>query len=174
MQRLRRVAVTTLSLLMLGAVLVADIAVAQLQSLQEQLVGTWTLVSEDIVRHDGSKDALFGPHPRGMLIYTSDGHFALLQMRADLPTLASRRRDQGTSEEYKAVVQGSIAFFGTYAVHEAEKTLTYQIEGSTFANLVGGREQQRLVTSLTADALTLVNPRTQYGVRLEEGWKRPR
>ena len=110
MQRLRRFAVTTLSLLTLGAVLLADDAVAQQQALKEQLVGTWTLVSADIVRNDGSKVELFGPKPRGTLIYTSDGHFALMQMRADLPKLASRRRDQGTPEEvsFKQVVAVSL------------------------------------------------------------------
>jgi hypothetical protein len=50
MQRLRSFAVTTLSLLTLGAVLLADDAGAQQQSLKEQLVGTWTLVSVDVVR----------------------------------------------------------------------------------------------------------------------------
>src|SRR5215471_15097574 len=174
MQRLRRFAVTTLSLLTLGAVLLADDAVAQQQALKEQLVGTWTLVSADIVRHDGSKVELFGPNPRGTLIYTSDGHFALMQMRADLPKLASNRRDRGTPEEYQAVVQGSVAFFGTYAVNEAEKTITLQIEGSTLANLIGGGERKSLVTSLTADELKVVNPRTQYGASLEVEWKRAR
>src|SRR5262249_61397794 len=84
------------------------------------------------------------PHPRCPLIATTAGPFALMQMRADLPKLASRRRDQGTPEEYQAVVQGSVAFFGTYAVNEAEKTITLHIEGSTLANLIGG-EQKRLV-----------------------------
>jgi hypothetical protein len=173
MQRRRSFAVTTLSLLTLGAVLLADDAVAQQQALKEQLVGTWTLVSADIVRNDGSKVELFGPNPRGTLIYTSDGHFALMQMRADLPKLAARRRDQGTPEEYQAVVQGSVAYFGTYAVNEAEKTITLHIEGSTFGNLIGG-EQKRMVTSLTADELKVVNPRTQYGERIEGDWKRAR
>src|SRR5262245_44241509 len=140
MQRLCSCAVTTLSLLTLATVLLADDAIAQQKSLQEQLVGTWMLVSTDVVRNDGSKLELFGPHPRGTLIYTGDGHFATMEMRADLPKLASRRRDQGTSEEYQAVVQGSVASFGTYAVNEAEKTITLHIEGSTFANLIGGEQ----------------------------------
>ena len=174
MQRLRSFAVTTLSLLTLGAVLLADDAVAQQKSLKEQLVGTWTLVSVDVVRNDGSKVEVFGPNPRGMLIYTSDSHFALVQTRSDLPKLASNRRDRGTPEEYQAVVQGSVAYFGTYAVNEAEKTITLQIEGSTFANLIGGGERKSLVTSLTADELKVVNPRTQYGASLEVEWKRAR
>jgi hypothetical protein len=174
MKRLGSFAVTTVSLLILGAVLFAGHAVAQQKSVKEQLVGTWTLVSADSVRSDGSKVEVFGPNPKGILIYTSDGHFALVQMRADLPKLASNSRDRGTPEENKAVVQGSITYFGTYAVNEAEKVITLQLEGSTFANLVGGGEQKRLITSVTADELKFVNPKTPSGSTLEVSWKRAR
>ncbi len=94
-----------------------------------------------------------------------------MHMRGDLPLLASRRHNQGTPEEYQAVVQGSVAYFGTYTVNEAEKTSTVHIEGTTFANLIGG-EQKRLVTSLTADELKSVYPTTQYGERIETDWRR--
>jgi hypothetical protein len=174
MKRLGSFAVTTVSLLILGAVLFTGHAVAQQKSVKEQLVGTWTLVSADSVRKDGSKVEVFGPNPKGTLIYTSDGHFALVQMRSDLPKLASNSRDRGTPEENKAVVQGSITYFGKYAVNEAEKVITLQLEGSTFANLVGGGEQKRLVISVTADELKFVNPKTPSGSTLEVGWKRAR
>jgi hypothetical protein len=173
-KRFSSFAVTTISRLTLEAALFADNAVSQQRSPQEQLVGAWTLVSADSVRNDGSKVQVFGLNPKGTLIFTSDGHFALVQMRSDLPKLASDSRDRGTPEENKAVVQGSIAYFGTYAVNEAEKIITLQLEGSTFANLVGGSEQKRLITSLTADELKFVNPRTPSGATLEVGWKRAR
>jgi hypothetical protein len=174
MKLVSNVAVITISLLILGAALSADNVIAQQKSMKEQLVGTWTLVSADSVRNDGSKVEVFGSDPKGTLIYTSDGHFALVQMRSDLPKLASKSRDRGTPEENKAVVQGSIAYFGTYAVNEAEKVITLQLEGSTFANLVGGGEQKRLIMSLTADELRFANPRTPSGTTLEVGWKRAR
>ncbi len=152
----------------------SDKSATQQKSLKAQLVGTWTLVSADSVRSDGSKVELFGPNPKGTLIYTSDGHFALVQMRSDLPKLASNSRDRGTPEENKAVVQGSIAYFGTYAVNDAEKVITLQLEGSTFANLAGGGEQKRLITSITTDELKFVMPKTPSGSTLEVGWKRAR
>ena len=54
-------------------------------------------------------------------------------------------------EENKAVVQGSIAHFGRYVVNEADKTLVFQIETSTFPNW-NGVEQKRPFT-LTEDEL---------------------
>jgi len=101
----------------------------------------------------------------------ADGHFSLVNTRADLPKFASNRRDQGTPEENKAVVQGSIAYFGTYSVNEGDKVITAQIEGSTFANLIG-TDQKRLVTSLTADELKFINPAPSVGGTLELVWKR--
>jgi len=172
MKRFSAFAVITVSLLILEAVLLAGDVVAQQKSPREQVVGAWAFVSADSVRNDGSKVEVFGSNPKGTLIFTSDGHFALVQMRADLPKLTSNSRDRGTPEENKAVVQGSIAYFGTYSVNEAEKVVTLQIEGSTFANLMGGGEQKRVLTSLTVDELKFTNPRTPSGATLEVAWKR--
>jgi hypothetical protein len=47
-----------------------------------------------------------------------------------------------------------------------------KIVASTFANLAGGPEQKRIVTSLTADELKFTNPRTPAGVTLFTVWKR--
>ena len=65
-------------------------AVSQQKTLKEQLVGTWSLISVDMVLADGTNRQLFGPNPKGIAIYTNDGYFSLIQMRADLPRLASR------------------------------------------------------------------------------------
>jgi hypothetical protein len=171
MKRLSTLAVTIISLVFLGVVLRAGDAIGQQKSLKEQLVGTWKLVSVDNVRDDGSKVELLGPNPKGVVIYTSDGLFALVNTRSDLPKFASNRRDKGTPEENQAVVQGAVAYFGTYAVNEAEKAITVQIEGSTFANLIG-TDQKRLVTSLTADELKFSNPAPTVGGTTQSVWKR--
>jgi len=163
---------STVSLLILGVALPASDAVAQQKSLKEQLVGTWKLVSSHSLRSDGSRVDNYGPNPRGILIYTSDGHFVLVNTRSDLPKLASNNRDRGTPEEYKAVVQGSLAYFGTYSVNEADKVITAQIEGSTFANMIGGPDQKRIITSLTDDELKFTNPASTSGATLELVWKR--
>jgi hypothetical protein len=59
----------------------------------------------------------------------ADGHFSLVNTRADLPKFASNRRDQGTPEENKAVVQGSIAYFGTYSVNEGIRSSPLKLRG---------------------------------------------
>jgi hypothetical protein len=162
-------ATAAVSVLILGGALAMGDAIGQEKSLKEQLVGTWIYVSSTTTRADGSKSET--PNLKAIVIYTSDGHFAFVSVRADLPKLANPDRALATAEEAKAVVAGSIAYFGTYSVNEADKVLTAKVEASTYANLLG-TDQKRIITSLTADELKFTNPRTPDGRTLEFVWKR--
>jgi Lipocalin-like domain len=169
MRRLGMLTATTASVLIIGFALTTD-AVAQKKSLKEQLVGTWIYASSSVGRAESSKADR--PKLKGMMIYTSDGHFTFVNMRSDLPKLAANQRARATSEEARAVVAGSIAYYGTYTVTESDKVITLKIEGSTFANMIGGEEQKRLITSLTSDELKFTNPTTPSGEKVEFVWKR--
>jgi hypothetical protein len=137
--------------LFLGIALLSGDALAQQKSLKEQLVGTWTYVSVDTIRPDGSRVPMYGPNPQGLATFESNGRYILMTARASLPKFASNNRMEGTADEYKAVVQGSIAHFGKYTVNEADKTITFHIDTSTFPNW-DGIEQKRPFT-LTGDQL---------------------
>jgi len=104
------------------------------------LVGTWTPVSIHPPVPGG-----FGENTLGTVMFGSDGRFALIFARNDLPKFASNNRASGTPDENRAVVQGSIGFFGVYTVQDAGKTLVLRIEGSTFPNWTGA-EQRRALT----------------------------
>jgi hypothetical protein len=142
------------------------------KSIKDQLVGTWSLVAVTAERADGTKGEPFGANPKGVIIFTADGHFSLLQMRAELPKIAANDRGKATPEEAAAIVGGSIAYYGTYTVNEADKTITPKLEAGTYMNIVGGPEQKRIITALTADELQFTNPRTPAGVTLLTVWKR--
>ena len=92
----------------------------------------------------------------------SDGRFVIINTRPDRPKFASNNRLDGTPEENKAVAQGTIFYFGTYSVNEAEKTLTVRIEVSSFPNWEG-TEQKRPFT-ITGDELKWTNPVSTAGV----------
>lgn len=151
MDRLGTITLTALALSLLGVVLPLGEAVAQQNNSKEQLVGTWTYVSVDIVRADGSRVPLFGLNPSGIASFDANGRYVLLTTRTGLPKFASNNRNEGTAEENKAVVEGSIAHFGTYTVNEADKTITFHIRTSTFPNW-NGIDQTRPFT-LTATEL---------------------
>lgn len=129
----------------------------QPKSLKEQLIGTWTMVLCEAVQPDGTKrPLLMGSDPAGQLIFTDSGHFSL-QAAAELPKFTSNSRMKSTSEENKSVVQGSIAYYGTYMVDDADKTIALHIERSSFPNL-NGTVGKRIVTALAVDEMKYINP----------------
>jgi hypothetical protein len=135
-----------------------DAAVAQpAKSLREQLVGTWSFVIAEITTADGKKQLPFGDKPKGMLVFTADGHFSQVHVASGLPRIASNNRLAGTPEENKAILAGSLALFGTYTVDEDKRTLTFQIEASTFPNLEGV-SQTRTIDALSATEFRNTNP----------------
>jgi hypothetical protein len=153
-----------------GSSLMTFDALGQKQSLKEKLVGTWLQVSVDVVSSDGTRRPLFGENPKGIVIYTSDGYFSLMQARADLPKLG--RPQTATADEAKAVLAGSIAYFGKYSLDEASNVLSVDIQGSTFANLTGDPTEKRTITSLTESELKFTRPGMLPGTTLEVVFKR--
>jgi Lipocalin-like domain len=143
---------------------------AQEKSLRDQLVGTWIYVSSTGKRDDGSE--VQRPSLQGSVTYTADGHFHFITTRTDTPKYASNDTGRPSPEEAMAVASGSIAYTGTYTVDESSRTVQPIIETSTFANLVGAPNQRRIITSISADEMRFVNPRTPSGVTLEFVWKR--
>ena len=142
-------------------------AVAQTAS---DLVGTWSLVSDINTAADGRKIEPFSPNPRGMAIFESDGRFAIVISRPDLPKFASNNRMQGTPKENEAIVRGSFAFFGTYSVRDG--TIIQHIEGGTWPAWTG-TDQKRTITSFQRDEQTWTTA-TSFGGTSELRWKRVR
>jgi hypothetical protein len=139
-------------------------------TLAQQIQGSWMLVSI-YNEQDGKKIEPFGPKPRGSMILTPDGRFSMIFMRASLPKFASNNRVKGTAEENQAVVQGSHAFYGTYAVaSEKEQTLNLRIEGNTFPN--SDNQDQKRVMTIKGDELRLTNPTPTTGGVAYVVWKR--
>ena len=123
-------------------------------------MGTRTLVSITL-EYDGKKMDFFGANPHGQLMLDPDGRFSVIITRSDVPKFATKSRDAGTSEENKAAVPASIAYFGTYSVSEADNVIKYHIDGSTYPNWQD-TDQERLF-KLSGDELTLTNSTTSVG-----------
>lgn len=156
MSRLRSLVIHSVVLILATAS--ASSAIAQ-TGLQEQLVGTWKLVSA-VVERDGQKVEAFGPNPLGYFIFTASGHFSWNFMRADRPKFASYNRQTGTQDEYKAAVQGNISAFGTYTM-TPDGSLTLQIIGSSFPNW-DGTTQKRMI-EISGDEMKYFTPASSIG-----------
>ena len=154
---------TTAAAAMLALALSAGAAAAQpAKGLKDQIVGTWNFVVAEVTAPDGKKSFPFGETPKGILIFTADGRFAQIHVASDVPKIASNNRLTGTSEEYAAIMRRSLSVFGSYAVDEDKKTVTYNILSSSYPNWEG-EAQTRTIDKLTTDELVNTNPSVAGG-----------
>jgi hypothetical protein len=149
---------TSVSWLLSGVVLICGTAMAEQNTLKEQIIGTWTVVSLTNERK-GKEIETFGPNPKGYFMFDSGGHFSTHIIRAYRPKFA--HRDYPTPTESKAAVEGTITAFGTYSVNEADHSISEHIIGSSFPRW-DNTNQKRFIT-ITGDEMKYVNPTPATG-----------
>ena len=162
---------TFTALLCTGVVFSAGHAQAQQKALKDQLVGTWSLVSNENVAPDGTKRQPFGVSPKGILILDANGHYAQVFTHAGRPKFKTNNRLRGTPEEIKAAWDGALAHFGTWSVIEADKTVVLRVEGSFYPNQEGN-DDRRFVSNVTVDELKFVNATSTAGGKTEAVFRR--
>jgi hypothetical protein len=158
-RRALREKIPAMALLSMVLALCAGDATGQQKSLKDELVGAWKFVSSTSQRDDGS--ATWGQNPKGLLIFTDSNRFSLQIMRSDRPRYKSNTRMRGSLIENQATTRGTLSYFGTYAVSEPNRMLTFHIESSSFPNL-NDTDQKRVLT-LARDDLKLENPTPSRG-----------
>ena len=161
----RQVVYSMLSLCVVAGLL-SDLAQAQTA---KDLVGAWIAVS-NVAEQGGVKSEPYGATPQGMLIFEADGRYGLILSRKDVPKFASNSRTNGTADENKSVVQGTISHFGRYTVSPTDKTIVFHIELSTYPNF-NGTEQKRSF-ELVGDELKYTVPAFSGGGTAVAVWKR--
>ena len=172
MKRRHMSALSLAGLLLLALTMPARETAAQQRIAKEQLVGAWTFVSASNIRADGSKFDPFGGAGTGALSFDAAGRFSWFIVRSDIPKMASNNRTEGTADEFKAVAQGVIIFFGTYSLDDTGKTLTFKIQNSSFANFNG--TERKFTVTLAGDELMVSNPSGASGGSANLTWKRVR
>ena len=96
----------------------------QVNSIQQQILGTWKLVS--YVREEipsGATSDVMGAHPSGYINYGRDGRMIVLIVGSD------RKKPVGpvaTPEEAEALIRSMLAYAGEYTVDSEAKTVTHQ------------------------------------------------
>jgi hypothetical protein len=128
------------------------------QSLKEQIVGTWRLVSI-YNEENGTKTYNFGEKPVGLLMFDRSGNVMNFLSKPGLPKFAVSNRLKGTDAEYRAAMQGQIAGFGTYTIDGDTATITWL--ASSYPNRVGTMEKRTY--KITGDDMTATNPTASSG-----------
>jgi hypothetical protein len=116
-------------------------------SAREKLIGAWRLAKIEAPGPDGKLSPI--TQPKGMLIYTRDGHMSVQLM---YPKSANT-----TSNEY--VRDGYEASFGSYDVDEAMHTVTHHVQGSITRDLLVGKDLPRVYQFTEDGHLTIKSTR---------------
>ena len=127
----RRLAYGIVLVVAMAFSLTASAQTAKTGSAREKLIGAWHLVRIDAPGPDGKPAP--GPQPKGMLIYTQDGHMSVQLMY------------QGTADAMSNdyVLKGYEASFGSYDVDETAHTVTHHVQGSITRDLLVGKDLTR-------------------------------
>ena len=113
----------------------------------------------------------YGDKPKGQMILTPDGRYSIVLSRNDLAKIAAGSRTQGTPDENKAVVHGSIAHTGRYTLDDGGKSITFHIDTSTFPNWNGATQKRALKVSGDTLTYTVTTP-SAGGAPNDVVWKR--
>src|SRR4051794_4603734 len=119
---------------------------------KERLIGAWHLTRIEAPGPVGSGAPAL--QPKGMLIYTRDGHMSVQLM---YPQSA-----RALSNEY--VQNGYEASFGSYGLNEATHTVTHHVQGSITRDLLVGKDLLR-VYQFTEDGHLIIK-----SARPDEHW----
>ena len=144
-------------------------ALGQKQSLKQQLIGTWTLLSWEQKKGDGSKLERYGTSPKGIAFFDAGGRYIITVMRADRAKYASNALWQGTPGENKETADGTITYFGTYSMSDADSSISIHVEGSSFPNW-NDTDQKRFVAIAGQQLILTVRP--PAGDVVDVIWKR--
>ena len=118
-----------------------------------RFIGAWRLVSFEEETSDGEIVYPYGENPIGSLIYDSSGRMSVQIMRRDREPFSSSEWETTTAEEIKDAVEGFTAFFGSFEVDAANKTVIHRVEGHVLPGSVG--KTLRREFEFTGDLLIL-------------------
>jgi hypothetical protein len=145
--------------------------IAQQKSLKDQLVGTWTLVSNEDTEPNGTKHQYFGASPRGILILDAGGRYAQITGRPDRAKFGATGniRLNTPAAQYGEAARAFAGNFGTWSINETDKTLTRRYEAALIPNVEGTDRKDSV--SLTGDEVRLVST-SAAGLRTEAVYRR--
>jgi hypothetical protein len=153
---IHRRSILSLSVVAASGLALPSDAMAQQKSLKEQLVGTWTLVSVTEVYQDGRNENPWGPAVKGAVSFDDGGKVTFMIIGADLPNASGKPQESGRMV---------VAYFGSYAVDEAAKTVTYTAERATFPSFDGLARKASVTvngTELTQTSASITTPQGTF------------
>jgi hypothetical protein len=117
---------------------------ASAQSIKDQLVGAWSLVS-NVEEYSYGKTVSCDQGAKCRLDLDAKGRFMVM-----INQVAPRKKVEGNPADFP--VGKMVSYYGTYTVNEDSKTLTYKIDSASFPAW-DGAEQTRLISTINGSDL---------------------
>ncbi|MBI5018242.1 MAG: lipocalin-like domain-containing protein [Deltaproteobacteria bacterium] len=121
---------------------------------EDSLWGAWELVSFEVERVCGEKSFPYGKDPVGQVIYSPDGHMAVIVGRRDRPKLSSGDPASSTACEKAALADAFLSYGGRYQV--MGDTVVHEVSVSFLPNWVGTSLSRRC--TIDGNRLVLTTP----------------
>lgn len=154
------------------ALLTAQVVAATPSAVPFPLSGTWTLQAADQLHPDGTRSSDYGAAPRGLLIVDAEGRYSLQIFSSERQPFASASKAEASAAEFKSAVMGSSTHFGRISIDATKGTLTFAIEGASFPNWEGARQERPY--TLAGDVLSYQVPARSNGRTPISVWRKVR
>jgi hypothetical protein len=141
------------------------IASAQ-QSIAQRLVGSWELVTYEIIAADGTKRP--GTYDRGQISYDASGRMSAHLMHSSNKSDTTPQTDDLRAQAYRRY----LGYYGPFVVDEAQGFVTHIVDGSSNPSWVGSRQVRYYALSADNSQLTLMLKAADGRVTQSLVWKR--
>lgn len=98
----------------------APVAATYAAAARRAVAGTWALVEHKTTLPGGEVRRSFGATPKGLFIFHPDGHTSVQIVNPDRPATGP---DRASDDDVRALLRTYLAYFGTYDVDAATRTI---------------------------------------------------
>lgn len=130
-----------------------SLGTSTMDEVRRALLGSWTLMSWEEIRADGSIDYPLGADARGLLMYDDSGRVSVQLVRPHKAGFASDDWCQARPGEMASAWPNYVGYFGTFRIDVEDNAVIHEIEGGWFPNLEGTDQLRRF--QLRGDRLDL-------------------
>jgi len=127
----------------------APVDAARQASIAQRLVGSWELVSYEIIAADGTRRP--GNYDRGQITYDASGRMSAHLMHSSNKADASPQTDELRAAAFRRY----LGYYGPFIVDDSGGTVTHLVEGSSNPSWVGTTQLRYLELSADNARLTL-------------------
>ncbi len=115
----------------------------------QRLVGSWELVSYEIIAEDGARRP--GNYDRGQITYDASGRMSAHLMHSSNTATTAPQTDDLRAAAYRRY----LGYYGPFVIDLPNRTVTHIVEGSSNPSWVGTRQLRHYELSADNSQLTL-------------------